>query len=557
MDSYIFHIDVNSAFLSWSALKKLQEEPGSVDLRTIPSAVGGDVETRHGIITAKSIPAKKYGVKTGEPVVKALQKCPHLVMVRSDFQTYRKFSHAFIDILHEYTDQVEQVSIDEAYLDTSGLESVFGKQTGKGTGPQRVGQQERAQQKTAHQEAVQQETAWQAATQQETSQQERAQQGNAQQEAAQKFSDRTENASVNNEFSHYPYPLNLAYHIKNTVYQRLGFTVNVGISTNRLLAKMASDFTKPDKVHTLFPEEIPEKMWPLPIRELHGCGRATAEKLENIGIRTIGDAAHADLKILQALIGEKGGSYIHRSANGISRSSVTTERGDAKSYSNETTTAFDITEDNFEKEALPIIRHLAEKVAGRMQRDKIYAGTIDVSVKTDSFQRRSRQMKLQVSTHDADVIYQTAEILMRQLLLGQNGLFAGGQHIRLIGIGGSGLDRGEFRQVGFMEAMTQLQEIRQKKTAACDASEQLQKRDGEGIEPQQSYFKESTGQQNKPAGNSVNEEQKLSEKDEGERQKRLDRMREQIENRFGAGAIKKGATAIKKGANAIKKGQTK
>ena len=112
MDSYIFHIDVNSAFLSWSALKKLQEEPGSVDLRTIPSAVGGDVETRHGIITAKSIPAKKYGVKTGEPVVKALQKCPHLVMVRSDFQTYRKFSHAFIDILHEYTDQREQIEWD-------------------------------------------------------------------------------------------------------------------------------------------------------------------------------------------------------------------------------------------------------------------------------------------------------------------------------------------------------------------------------------------------------------------------------------------------------------
>ncbi|MBR0396932.1 MAG: DNA polymerase IV [Eubacterium sp.] len=508
MDSYIFHIDVNSAFLSWSALKKLQEEPGSVDLRTIPSAVGGDVETRHGIITAKSIPAKKYGVQTGEPVVKALQKCPHLVMVRSDFQTYRKYSHAFIDILHEYTDQVEQVSIDEAYLDTSGLESVFGKQTGQGAG----------------------------------------------------------NASSDIEYSHYPYPLNLAYHIKNTVYQRLGFTVNVGISTNRLLAKMASDFTKPDKVHTLFPEEVPEKMWPLPVRELHGCGRATAEKLENIGIRTIGDAAHADLKILQSLLGDKGGSYIHRSANGISRSSVMTDRGDAKSYSNETTTAFDITEDNFEKEALPIIRHLSEKVAARMERDEVYAGTIDVSVKTDAFQRRSRQMKLQVSTHDEEVIYQTAEKLMRQLLLGRNGLFSKGYHIRLIGVGGSGLDRGEFRQVGFLEAMTQLQEIREQKTAVSDIEKQQkttvpdiaekQKKTvlSDIAEKQQKHNEEGAGQQNRPEEDPANEKQKRLTNNADERQKRLDRMREQITGRFGADAIRKGVGAIQKDADAIQKG---
>ncbi|MBQ9063212.1 MAG: DNA polymerase IV [Eubacterium sp.] len=510
MESYIFHIDVNSAFLSWSALKKLQEEPGSVDLRTIPSAVGGDVETRHGIITAKSIPAKKYGVQTGEPVVKALQKCPQLVMVRSDFQTYRKYSHAFIDILHEYTDQVEQVSIDEAYLDTAGLESVFGKQTGREAESQRAGQQKAEQQEAVNQEAAQRETANQEA---------------AQQRAAQQYHVGEEKASADLEYSHYPYPLNLAYHIKNTVYQRLGFTVNVGISTNRLLAKMASDFTKPDKVHTLFPEEVPEKMWPLPIRELHGCGRATAEKLENIGIRTIGDAAHADLKILQSLLGDKGGSYIHRSANGISRASVTTDRGDAKSYSNETTTAFDITEDNFEKEALPIIRHLSEKVAARMQRDEVYAGTIDVSVKTDAFQRRSRQMKLQVSTHDAELIYQTAEKLMRELLLGQNGLFAKGQHIRLIGVGGSGLDRGEFRQVGFLEAMTQLQEIRKQKTQLQEIRQQ---------KTQQREIRQQKTQTQQAADNT------------DERQKRLERMRADITGRFGAKAIQKGADAIPK-----------
>ena len=167
----IFHVDVNSAFLSWSALKQLRENPGSVDLRTIPSAVGGDIETRHGIITAKSIPAKKYGVQTGEPVVKALQKCPQLVMVRSDFTTYRKYSAQFISILKEYTDQVQQVSIDEAFLDVTDLEAD-----------------------------------WKDA-----------------------------------------FPLGLAKSIKDTVRDRLGFTVNVGISSNKFLAKMASDFEKGDR----------------------------------------------------------------------------------------------------------------------------------------------------------------------------------------------------------------------------------------------------------------------------------------------------------------------
>ncbi|MBR2189618.1 MAG: DNA polymerase IV [Eubacterium sp.] len=418
MRHYIFHIDVNSAFLSWSALQKLKEDPDSVDLRTIPSAVGGDVETRHGIITAKSIPAKKYGVQTAEPVGKALQKCPQLVLVKGDFQLYRACSRAFIDVLHEYTDQVEKVSIDEAYLDPTGLEHLL---------------------------------------------------------------------DAENPYPHpYPYPLNLAYHIKDTVYARLGFTVNVGVSTNRLLAKMASDFTKPNRVHTLFPEEIPQKMWPLPLGELHGCGRATAEKLARVGIRTIGDAAHTDLKILQSLLGEKGGSHLHRSANGISRAVVQTERDEAKSYSNETTTPFDITDDNYEKAALPIVQHLSEKVASRMQRDGIYAGTIDVSVKTDSFQRRSRQRRLKSSTNDQEEIFREAVQLMEELLRGPKGLFAAGHHVRLIGVGGSNLDHGEFRQIGLFEALEQMQTPEdpaqeEKKARLAKMQAQIEKRFGKEI----------------------------------------------------------------------------
>ena len=254
---FVFHVDVNSAFLSWSALKQLQEDPGSVDLRTIPSAVGGDIRTRHGIITAKSIPAKAYHVQTGEPVVRALEKCPQLVLVRSDFKTYRMYSSRFISILKEYTDQVQQASIDEAYMDVSDLVS-------------------------SREDAI-----------------------------------------------------TLADRIKNTVRGRLGFTVNVGISENKFLAKMASDFEKPDKVHTLFPDEIRQKMWPLPVRDLYGCGAATAQQLNEMGFRTIGDLAACSEQMLKTILGEKRGEYIYQRVRGIDSSLVETVRQEAKSCSQE------------------------------------------------------------------------------------------------------------------------------------------------------------------------------------------------------------------------------
>ena len=181
MEKLIFHVDVNSAFLSWTAVKRLNEEPDSVDLRAIPSAIGGDVAKRHGVITACSIPAKKLGVRTGEPVMRALEKCPELILLTSDFKTYREYSEKFIKILKKYALAVEQVSIDEAYIDITGTDE----------------------------------------------------------------------------------PIKMADKIKTEIYESLGFTVNIGISTVKLLAKMASDFEKPYKIHTLFPEEIKEKMWKL------------------------------------------------------------------------------------------------------------------------------------------------------------------------------------------------------------------------------------------------------------------------------------------------------
>ena len=383
VDRLIFHIDVNSAFLSWSAVKQLEEDPGAVDLRTIPSAVGGDVKTRHGVITAKSIPAKKFGIKTGEPVMTALRKCPDLVLVKSDFTTYRRFSHAFIEILETYGGTVEQASIDEAYLDLT--ETV--KASGAAMDPADV----------------------------------RA------------------------------FAVKTAQQIRDEVRTRLKFTVNVGISSNKLLAKMASDFEKPDRTHTLWPEEVPEKMWPLPIGALYGCGGVSAGRLRSFGIRTIGDAASAEVTILQAILGEKAGAYISRAAKGISSSPVSDEREAARSYSNETTTSEDISSRNYEEKVPPILRHLSEKVAARMQRDGARALTIGVMVKTGEFRRHSRQITLAQATADPEFIFQTASELLRALTDSGEGLFAQGQVLRLIGVSASNLDSSDFRQIGLFD----------------------------------------------------------------------------------------------------------
>lgn len=196
----IFHIDVNSAFLSWTAAKMVRD--GSPDIRLVPSVISGSPDKRTSVVLAKSIPAKKYGVKTGEPVSAALRKCPSLVTAPPDFKLYSDCSAKFMDICRAYTPCLEKFSIDECFLDMSGTENI------------------------------------------------------------------------------YPDIVAVAYEIKDKIKNELGFTVNVGIGSNKLLAKMASDFEKPDKVHTLFSYEIEKKMWCLPVSDLLYLGRATAQKLE-------------------------------------------------------------------------------------------------------------------------------------------------------------------------------------------------------------------------------------------------------------------------------------
>jgi DNA polymerase-4 len=429
----IFHIDVNSAFLSWSAVKKLRDEPGSVDLRTVPSAVGGDVKSRHGIITAKSIPAKKYGIVTGEPVVKALQKCPDLILIPGDFNTYREYSRAFIEIISKSSPVVQQVSIDEAYIDISGSRNLY----------------------------------------------------------------------TDTETDEYPFPLNVAKMIRDEIRNTLGFTVNIGISCNKLLAKMASDFQKPDRTHTLFPEEIEEKMWPLPIGDLYGCGKSTASRLMSVGIRTIGDAANSDPEFLYSILGENGGGYIYASANGYGNTEVSEHYEDAKSYSNETTLSSNLTADSYDKEIVPVLKHLSASVSRRLKRDHVYGQTVTVSVKTGNFKRHSCQMKSSDLIDDEVTIYEYAKVLADKLLLGDNGLFIRGEVVRLVGVGVSKIDDGSYRQLSLFDVMS----------------------------------KDTNASKNIQPDKNVNEEfeKKL------EKQKKLDKMSEAIDSRYGKGTIFKGS----------------
>lgn len=322
MERVIFHIDVNSAFLSWEAVERLKRGE-TVDIRTIPSAVGGDIATRHGVILAKSVPAKKYAVTTGEPVVDALRKCPQLFLVKPDHELYRRNSRAFIAILRQYSDVIEQFSIDEAFVDMTGTRRIFGE------------------------------------------------------------------------------PLEAADRIRKQIRDELGFTVNIGISSNKLLAKMASDFEKPDKVHTLFPEEVPGKMWPLPVRDLFFVGKAAERRLQEMGIRTIGDLANTDRVFLNANL-KKQGDILWRYANGMDDSPVEPVRADNKGYGNSTTLSFDVTD---AKTAKGILLGLTEKVCARLRQDDMKVESVSVQFRFSDLTRASHQCALTSATNITQEIY--------------------------------------------------------------------------------------------------------------------------------------------------------
>ena len=348
MDRIIFHIDVNSAYLSWSAIDKLQHG-SEVDLRTIPAIIGGDMAKRHGVVLAKSIPAKAYGITTGEPIVNAMRKCPNLLIEQPDHALYNRRSHELMQLLSNICPDIEQVSVDECYMDYNPIRKQFSS------------------------------------------------------------------------------PEDAAEHIRMQVEQTLGFTVNIGISDRKVLAKMASDFKKPNLVHTLYSYEIQEKMWPLPVSSLFLCGRSSVETLHKLEIKTIGDLARSDISILTAHL-KSHGKTLWEYANGIDDSVVETIQPDEKSIGNSTTLSKDATT---KEEARHTLLVLSESVARRLRASGQIAEMISVEIKYNTFKKVSHQTTLQTPTAGSDTIYRTACSLLDELW--------DGTPIRLLGVRSSKL----------------------------------------------------------------------------------------------------------------------
>lgn len=361
MSRIIFHIDVNSAFLSWTAVEKLKNG-SDVDIREIPAIIGGDEASRHGIVLAKSVSAKKYGVTTGEPVAAALRKCANLVMEPPDHQMYREYSRRLMEYFKTYTPDIEQLSVDECFLDYTPIAHLYGE------------------------------------------------------------------------------PVAFAHRLKGEVREKFGFTVNVGISEVKILAKMASDFQKPDRVHTLWKSEIEEKMWMLPVSELYMVGKSSLPKLRNLGIKTIGDLARMNPDILEAHL-KSFGKLIWENANGIGSDVVESEEAAAKGVGNSTTLREDVTDAGHAKK---VLLELAESVSGRLRKHDFLAGNIAVEVKYADFTKCSHQAPFLTPTNSTARIYELSCQLFDELW--------NGSPIRLLGIRASKLqDVGEPVQMSLFD----------------------------------------------------------------------------------------------------------
>ncbi len=343
MTPVIFHIDVNSAYLSWTAVEKLKNK-AEVDLREIPAIIGGDQKARRGVVLAKSTAAKRYGIRTGEPVANAFRKCPNLVMEPPDHRMYREKSRLLMEYLRTYTPEIEQVSVDECYMDFTSIASRWNS------------------------------------------------------------------------------PVDGAMEIKEGIKKQFGFTVNIGISTNKLLAKMASDFQKPDRIHTLFPEEIQAKMWPLPIGDLYMAGRSSVETLKKLEINTIGDLARADLNLIMLHL-KSHGRMLWEFANGIGTSEVQPQPEQAKGIGNSTTLAEDAVS---VEEIKPVFEELAASVGRRLKKAGQKAGMVSMEIKYFDFRTISHQRQLDRPSSDPKVLYEAACGLFMEVWTGEP--------VRLLGI---------------------------------------------------------------------------------------------------------------------------
>ena len=360
MDRIIFHVDVNNAFLSWSAVEMLKNG-SKLDIRDIPSVVAGDEKERRGVVVAKSMPAKKAGIKSGDPLYLARRKVDKLYVVNSKKEQYIKYSNAFYNILCKYTPIIERYSIDECFMDMTGTKRLFGD------------------------------------------------------------------------------PIKLAYKIKDEIFNTLGFTVNVGIGNTKVCAKMASDFEKPNKVHTLFKDEVKDKMWPLLVDDLFMVGKSSSKKLHELNINTIGDLACADENLLTKHF-KSMGKMMHDYANGIDDSSVIKKAPKNKGIGNSTT----LREDAIDIASLKkVLRKLSDMVGIRLREEEKYASVISVQLRNNNFFNYQHQKKLVNPVSSNEDIYENACNLLESMWQGDP--------IRLVGLRVSDLTDNTYEQVSLFD----------------------------------------------------------------------------------------------------------
>ena len=360
------HIDVNNAFLSWTAIDLLNKGY-KIDIRNIEAIIGGDESMRHGIVLAKSMPAKIKGVKTAETIRDAKRKCSKLKIFPPDYKLYSYMSNEMFKLISNYTPDIEKLSIDECFIDYTKVQNLYGD------------------------------------------------------------------------------PIKFAYKLKDEIKKTLGFTVNIGIANNKLCAKMASDFLKPDRVHTLFSYEVEEKMYPLAIEDLYGVGKSSSKRLRELNINTIGDLANAKYSDLYKYFKNQTTRIID-SAKGIDNSIVVSKRSEEMGISNSTTTSHNL---NTLNEIYDVLYPLVEKVSSTLRRKNKYASQIGVILKDKNFKTYSHQRKLKNSTSNTDEIYNISKELVKELWNEEG--------IRLVGVSLSKFSSSLTHQISLFEDIQEVE----------------------------------------------------------------------------------------------------
>lgn len=326
-----------------------------------PVVVGAQPGQR-GVVAAASYEARRYGIRSAMPIAEACRRCPDAVFVRPALARYREYSRQVFDILETLAPSIEAASIDEAYMDISGLEKLVGT-------PETIGRE-----------------------------------------------------------------------IKQRIHAGTGLTASVGIGPNRLIAKLGSDYRKPDGLTVIAPEQVLAFLGPMPVGNLRGLGRQTQKIFDRLGIRTVEQLRAIPLQRLQQHLGDKAAASFSRQALGIASDHIHTEQG-RKSISKETTFATDLRDHAVLHDTL---RRLSADVARTARKEGLSGRVVTLKIRLAGFETHTRQHKRATPTHDEREILKTAWRLFQDSKLPR-------KPVRLIGVGISDWGEGQSAQADLFD----------------------------------------------------------------------------------------------------------